>query len=421
MKELLMKEKAKAYNKALEIAKKNYDAAQDLCEGSQIGVECFKDTLANIFPELKESGDEWIRKEIIKETKGSEVRLFETVTNDEFIAWLEKQGEKEQDERYENLEELLAADDIYQMSMNDEMIREAKEKAVNALHGMCIGRLLGIEKQGEQNLIMAKSPQLGEQKPADKVEPKDFNGIDPHFGKPADKAEPKFRVRDWIVRDGKILQISHIDKVLDGTFHYWFTEGTWLSSAKMEDAHLWTIEDAKDGDVLADNLGVILFKSIRDNNVINYYAYLSGLFAVQKDEEYWGYAVNCTLSPATKEQRERFFAAMHDAGYEWDAEKKELKRIEQKPATMSLDAYKLFAISAVEDYYDEKNPLRKCLVDWLNSLKDKVGCEANCTTMWKPSEEQIKALKDACDEHWEPDGLDPLYTLYQDLKKLREE
>ena len=56
---------------------------------------------------------------------------------------------------------------------------------------------------------------------------------------------------------------------------------------------------------------------------------------------------------------------------------------------------------------------------WLKSLKDRVGCEANCTTMWKPSEEQMDALKEACDEHWEPDGLDLLYTLYQDLKKLR--
>ena len=38
---------------------------------------------------------------------------------------------------------------------------------------------------------------------------------------------------------------------------------------------------------------------------------------------------------------------------------------------------------------------------------------------WKPSDKQIKALKEACDEHWEPDGLDPLYTLYEDLKKLK--
>ena len=53
-----------------------------------------KAVLEDIMPELKESEDERIRKEIIKETKGSEVRLFETVTNDEFIAWLEKQAER---------------------------------------------------------------------------------------------------------------------------------------------------------------------------------------------------------------------------------------------------------------------------------------------------------------------------------------
>ena len=51
--------------------------------------------LETIIPELKESWDERIRKELIKETKGSEERLFEVVTNEEFIAWLEKQGGKD--------------------------------------------------------------------------------------------------------------------------------------------------------------------------------------------------------------------------------------------------------------------------------------------------------------------------------------
>lgn len=39
---------------------------------------------------------------------------------------------------------------------------------------------------------------------------------------------------------------------------------------------------------------------------------------------------------------------------------------------------------------------------------------------WKPNDRQMKALKEACDEHWEPDGLDPLYTLWEQLNKLRE-
>ena len=37
---------------------------------------------------------------------------------------------------------------------------------------------------------------------------------------------------------------------------------------------------------------------------------------------------------------------------------------------------------------------------------------------WKPSEEQMEALKEATNQYWEPDGLHPLYTLYDDLKKL---
>lgn len=39
---------------------------------------------------------------------------------------------------------------------------------------------------------------------------------------------------------------------------------------------------------------------------------------------------------------------------------------------------------------------------------------------WKPSDAQMEALKEACDKRWEPDGLDPLYTLYEYLKKLTE-
>ena len=48
-------------------------------------------------------------------------------------------------------------------------------------------------------------------------------------------------------------------------------------------------------------------------------------------------------------------------------------KTEQKPTwSEEDDAYKLFAISAVEDYYDEKNPLQKELVDWLKSLKERI-------------------------------------------------
>ena len=56
-------------------------------------------------------------------------------------------------------------------------------------------------------------------------------------------------------------------------------------------------------------------------------------------------------------------------------------------------------------------------IGWFKSLKERVQPQIT----WKPSDKQMELLKEACDRHWEPDGLDPLYMLYQDLKKIKEE
>ena len=95
------------------------------------------------------------------------------------------------------------------------------------------------------------------------------------------------------------------------------------------------------------------------------------------------------------------------------------KQGEQKPNTDSLLTW-----SEDDEYYrniilyilnnecvgatDKENA-----INWFKSLRPQ--------NRWKPSDEQIKALKEVCDEHWEPDGLDPLYMLLEQLKKLREE
>lgn len=71
---------------------------------------------------------------------------------------------------------------------------------------------------------------------------------------------------------------------------------------------------------------------------------------------------------------------------------------------------------------DEKN-LRRAIratkvvypetADWLKSIGNRIT--------WKVSDAQMQALKKACDKHCEPDGLDPLYTLYEEFKKLKGE
>ena len=79
-------------------------------------------------------------------------------------------------------------------------------------------------------------------------------------------------------------------------------------------------------------------------------------------------------------------------------------------------------------YVEEKNNsiIHQQAKDWLKFLKDRVGCEANCTTTWKPSDEQIKAVKLArsfvVDDFYEHPALSEiLIELEEQLKKLREE
>ena len=101
-----------------------------------------------MFPELKESDDNRIRKELINVLSNREKYIidqsFGDITVSEAIAWLEKQGDKMSDPRYHYLDALIDADDIYQMSMNDEMIKEAKKKAINALSKLEISKALSL-------------------------------------------------------------------------------------------------------------------------------------------------------------------------------------------------------------------------------------------------------------------------------------
>ena len=104
---------------------------------------------------------------------------------------------------------------------------------------------------------------------------------------------------------------------------------------------------------------------------------------------------------------------MKEAGYEWDADKKELEKVEQKPAWSEEDKKMFVNIKAClrnatnKDYSAELN--------WLKSLKDR------CT--WKPSKEQMNAF-DAVLVYNPPcsnECRNHLITLYNKLKKLREE
>ena len=199
--------------------------------------------------------------------------------------------------------------------------------------------------------------------------------------KPADGQ--KFKVGDWVVVDGVTQQVTQI---LPEGFE---TNRPWNGKLTFKDVHLWTIQDAKEGDVLVDGNLPFLFKKIDANKYSYAYCGISGYndFKIESDGKSGEWTWVQDIKPATKEQSDLLFQKMKEAGYEWDAEKKELKKIEQKPAEWSEeDEYCLDGAIETEMYMlDVVNGIKKFDVgnisikeectrelNWLKSLKDRV-------------------------------------------------
>ena len=284
---MTQEEKAKAYDRALEIAK-----AWHKLDSNDLS----NDDLETLFPSLKESEDERIRKELIQSIKDDMV----VIHKDECITWLEKQNS--------NVD-----------NANKEYWRGYRE--------------------GKQE-ILDKYAELEKQT-------KETN-------------EPKFKVDDWVVdNNGKVAIIYDLQKAAY-VGHY--TDGTdFICKYNNEHLlHLWTIDDAKDGDVLCD------YHEAYDNPLIFilkkfecvYFGltrpsdYSSYCFLTASDRQRFKegtYHHEHNIKPATKKQRDLLFQKMKEAGYEWNAENKELKKIEQKPACS--DDKKLTDVS--HEYFSE--------------------------------------------------------------------
>ena len=243
----------------------------------------------DFFPELTESEDERIRKTIIrffKDNYSNETEMYDgSVTVGKAIAWLEKQGEK--DKLIEDKDKLIKELGEYKVKYTQEVISQQ------------------LEKQVGQKLT--------------------------------DNVEPKFKVGDWITNGDCKCQIAFIDN------RYWYSETCVLGDITSIDKtfHLWTIQDAKDGDVLTykndDVEWILIYKNIIPESLevpqdlLKYHAlftdtdfYDSGI-AGMISENY----ASC-FNPATKEQLDILEKAMTASGYEWDVEKKKLKRTEKQ-------------------------------------------------------------------------------------------
>ena len=299
------KEKVKAYDEAIERVKESY--SNGITE--------------EIFPELNEDDDEKIRRWIIDDIRYNINN--EPLNNSEYkkkaekaIAWLEKQGEQNVPSVNERawlylVSDVLTWKDGIGQYLDDPRVQElAKRLCSEYAHKL-------------YNHSNSSNTGKNEQNSADKIEPK-----------------PKFKVGDWVVDNRGY--VWKIEEMLKGILnHFYLLEGVegvesrptidWVDKT----FHLYTIEDTKDGDILSFYSDYKGKKMFQIGIVEKYVGKLGGCSNTFKTyvgmdwdnnlqiDRYMG----CDdIQPATKEQRDGLMKAMSDAMYEWDIEKKELKK-----------------------------------------------------------------------------------------------
>ena len=165
-----------------------------------------------------------------------------------------------------------------------------------------------------------------------------------------DNIGPKFKVGDWIsqqymsspfvIVDIDIKNNLYILNDIEGNNYKEDIDFT------HDRYHHWTIKDANDGDVLVNNNDIYLFDGTVEDGIYPF-AYCG---IIDGDFEIYDRKIPFTHSkfsyPATKEQCDLLFQKMKEANYKWDAEKKELKKIEQ----ISAWSEKIKGLNELETY-----------------------------------------------------------------------
>jgi hypothetical protein len=384
------------YEMALEGIQEILSSGEDSIKMSRLQMR-----LQGIFPELKESEDERIRKRLIAMCQ----HYIECYALDQYnidgykeaLAWLEKQRDKDK-----LIQELGEYKVKYTQEVLEKHINSMSNKDDERLRKTAIAFLKDFAEQGYENAVECIDwlEKQGEQKSIDNLTPQDAMDIavakcfEQGKQKSADNVEPKFKVGDWVTDGDKTTQIVAVGTGLYIINRKDMSEVS-LSTEYIEKwYHLWTIQDAKNGDILSnEENSIVIFRGIgnkRWNDVIDYHI---GLFTnsqhlvVQTNLSHWGTINEVTLHPATKKQRDILFKAMADAGYTFDFEKKELKKIKQQQEWSEEDeSMHTRCIGILGKCYMGELPTKvEEELNWLKSLKERYT--------WKPSKEQIIALR----------------------------
>lgn len=352
---------------AIQIIKNNWPSVRHM----------LSEALEFLLPELKEreSDGEKIRKHLVTLFKGeygkSSNARFAGIKVKDILAWLEKQGEHKKDATRDKIAEYLK-----------NLILDQSQRGAHMLDYE--GR---IEEEVDFIISIAKNElKKVEQKHADNIEPK-FHAND--F---ITDGERIFQIKETVWErnnrnDGSTYCESLIVNLKDGV--------TYTNNTDLKEYHLWTIEDAKDGDVLVypDNTLTIFRYRLSG---LDAGLYMSHVLLTDKIEFKQTCAINIVL-PATKEQRDALMKAMDDAGYIFDFEKKELRKIEKKSEWNEEDERKIAILEALCDDQINSSTPGSTMYREMQELKEWLKGRVQSKQEWSKEDcLQLQAATDIC-------------------------
>lgn len=145
------------------------------------------------------------------------------------------------------------------------------------------------------------------------------------------KIKPKFENGSWVIntQNKSVCQIIGCE---NNTYRIRTYDCTYYQLIKVVDERyrLWTITDAKDGDIIVTGNGnIFIFKGIQDCVVYDYCGLYYGKININASHVNESCATEfpTDYTPAAKEQRDLLMKTLNDAGYTFDFDKKEIKSI----------------------------------------------------------------------------------------------
>ena len=182
---------------------------------------------------------------------------------------------------------------------------------------------------------LAKRKYFSEEKLQDALKEQDLEYKD---GEIVEVQKLKFHEGDWVIdKQGIVHQIANVvENVTNHTYGYDIVGGGYFND-NTEGIRLWTIQDANDGDVLVNGSNIFIFHFINATRLMGYCHVKTddGRFYDDIGKNECFCLIDAVVTPATKSQRDILFQKMKEAGYEWDNEKKELKKIEKTRPMLS--------------------------------------------------------------------------------------